>query len=544
MPGPAGGGPVLIIPPPPTSNGDLHVGHLAGPYLSSDIHARYLRACGRRVIYATGTDDSQTFVVASARRGGTTPQALATKCWYDIRRSLEIAGCSLDGYMRMDERYNARVVDFVTRLHEKGKFRLKTVRLPYSEASGEYLMEGLVAGDCPVCLAWSRGGCCEDCGQPNNFDQLLNPRSTVDPSDPLTFREATVLVFPMEEYRAQLTAYYDAREARFRPHMMQLVREVLAKPLPDYPVTYPHDWGIPAPFAETPNQVINAWVEGMPASMMCTFAAAEAMGLPEAPSDELWRAEHGATPVYFYGFDNVWYWGMTDLALMFAHEGRYVIPDTYVCNEFYELEHDKFSTSKGHVIWMRDLLLDVPRDLARFYLAITSPEHQRTNFTRSAPLKVGEDRLVGPWNRIVAALDEAVTRLELEGRSLTVPAGALERAGTVVERFRIFYELRDFSPSRAADAIVSQLGRLERRLANGALAGPGARAEVAGICHELLTLVACAAPILIDLADEVRRRSGLPLTIPAAQEATDVAVFRFPALSLTAMSTAAAEMVG
>ena len=69
-----GAGPVLIIPPPPTSNGDLHVGHLAGPYLSSDMHARYLRACGRPVIYATGTDDSQTFVAAT-RPGSAWPNA-------------------------------------------------------------------------------------------------------------------------------------------------------------------------------------------------------------------------------------------------------------------------------------------------------------------------------------------------------------------------------------------------------------------------------------------------------------------------------------
>ncbi len=119
MAAPAGGGPVLIVPPPPTSNGDLHVGHLAGPYLSSDIHARYLRACGRDVIYATGTDDNQTFVVSSARRKGMTPQALATQSWHAIGRTLQEAGCSIDGYMRMERNpaYDERVLDFVTRLY-------------------------------------------------------------------------------------------------------------------------------------------------------------------------------------------------------------------------------------------------------------------------------------------------------------------------------------------------------------------------------------------------------------------------------------------
>ncbi len=248
--------------------------------------------------------------------------------------------------------------------------------------------------------------------------------------------------------------------------------------------------------------------------------------------------------VQFYGFDNVWYWGIADLALLMAHDGRYVLPDTYVCNEFYELDNDKFSTSKGHVIWMRDLLQDVPRDLVRFYLALTSPEHQRSNFTRSAPLQVAGARLVEPWNRVAAALDDAVARQGLAGRALPVPPAALQRAGIVVDRFRLCYDVASFSQSRAADAIVSQLGRLERRIEGGALAGPDSTTEVAALYHELLTLSACAAPILIDLADAVRRESGLPLTIPAAQTAATVTPFAFPRLSTTSPSTAAAEMVG
>ena len=87
----AAGRRVVIIGPPPTPNGDLHVGHVAGPYLAADIHARYLRAHRRPVLYTTGTDDSQTYVVATARRLGTTPQALCRRSWQDIQRTLAAA---------------------------------------------------------------------------------------------------------------------------------------------------------------------------------------------------------------------------------------------------------------------------------------------------------------------------------------------------------------------------------------------------------------------------------------------------------------------
>src|SRR5829696_8224419 len=99
------------------------------------------------------------------------------------------------------------------------------------------------------------------------------------------------------------------------------MRELLAKPLPDFPITYPTGWGIPAPFPETAGQVINAWVEGMPASMYCTEFAQRECGEQPARYDELWRAEHDIELVYFLGFDNAYFWGMTHLALLLAHDG-------------------------------------------------------------------------------------------------------------------------------------------------------------------------------------------------------------------------------
>jgi methionyl-tRNA synthetase len=534
---------VVIIAPPPTPNGDLHVGHLAGPYLAGDVYARYLRACGRRVIYTTGTDDSQTFVVATARRQGITPQELALRCWHDIRRTLEVAAISVDGFAPFDDRYRARALEFVTALHAAGKFRLRTVRLPYSERTGEFLMEGLIAGDCPICLTESRGGCCETCGQANDNVGLIDPHSTVDPTDPLTTREATILVLPLEEYRDQLTAYYEDRAPKLRPHIAQLVQEVLSKPLPEFPITYPYHWGIPAPFPETPGQVLNAWVEGMPASMYCTAFGAEQLGAEPVPTDELWRDEHDVELVYFLGFDNAYFWGMTHLSLLFAHDGRYVVPDTIVSNEFYELENEKFSTSKGHVVWMRDLLLEVPRDLVRFYLALTAPEHQRTSFSRAALLKVTGERLVDPWNRLAVALADVVERLDVAGQALAVPQEAVRRSAALEERFHLCYRLTSYSLTRAADAIVSQVGRLERTARSIAADPTATLSDVAAVYHELLVLLACAAPILVDLTEEVRRRTGQALTI-SSRPGTEVTPFPVPALSLSASPVAVVERVG
>ena len=515
------GRPAIVIAATPTPNGDLHLGHLAGPYLAGDIYARYLRAIGRPVIYTTCTDDSQSYVVATAARRATTPQALCEESTRAIGVSLAAVGVSMAGLPPIDERYRQSVLSFMTRLYDTGRLRARTVRLPYAEYSGTYLFDGLVTGSCPVCLAGSCGGTCENCGHPNSFDELLNPRSTIDPTEPVSYREQTLLVLPMEEYRQRLVDYFAARQDRWRPHSMQLIRELLAGPLPDIPITMPGDWGIAAPFAETPGQILYPWIEAMPASMYSTWWAAGQQGdhQPEA-FDELWRAERGAEVVYFHGFDNTYHWGLMDLVLLMAHGDRYVLPESNVCNEFYNLDGAKFSTSRNHLIRGAELLAEVPRDLVRFFLALTAPEYQRTNFTRQALHEVTGQRLVEPWN----ALAEAISLL-MTGRTgttlATTPAGRA-RAELVLTRLRRCYELDGFSIARAAETIADQLGRL-RTAAEDRTAEPG------DLLLEVRALLAGAAPILTGLAEQAAA-AGLELDL-TAEPAAQVPAFELPRLA-------------
>lgn len=514
--------PAIVIAATPTPNGDLHVGHLAGPYLAGDIYARYLRALGRPVIYTTCTDDSQTYVVATASRQSVTPRALCQRSTTAIENSLSAMGISMAGLPPIDDRYRETVLSFVTRLYDTGRLRLKTVRLPYAERSRTYLFDGLMSGTCPVCLAGSCGGTCESCGHPNSFDELLEPHSTLDPTDPVSYREQTIMVLPMEDYRQRLTEYFESRAGRWRPHSMQLIRQLLAGPLPDIPITMPgRGWGIESPFAETQGQILYPWIEAMPASIYSTWWAAGRQGEPQPVEvDELWRAEHGAEVVYFHGFDNTYHWGLMDLTMLMAHGERYVLPESNVCNEFYDLEGSKFSTSRNHLIRGAELLAEVPRDEVRFFLALTAPEYQRTNFTRQALDEVTQQRLVEPWN----ALAEAVSLL-IAGRSggtlVTTPAGR-SRAALVLARLRAAYELDSYSVARAAETFADQLARL-RTLAEDGSPEPG------DLLLEVRTLLAGAAPILIDLAEQARA-AGVELDL-TAEPAAEVAAFELPRLA-------------
>jgi len=525
--------PVLVLGPNPTPNGGMHLGHIAGPYLAGDVYARYQRARGRKVVFSTGTDDSQTFVVASARRLGVEPDELCRTSTELIREALTAIGISFDGFGPFDQNYQATVLEYFRELHAAGKFRLRTVRMPYLERTGEFLVEGLVEGECPVCLATCRGGLCETCCHPNNFDELLNPRSTIDPNDVPTVRETTILVLPMEEYREQLTAYHEQWSSYWRPHLVQMVRDVLSRPLQDLPITYPLAWGMPAPFPETPGQVLNAWLELIPAGMFTSSYAAAQLGRRTTPG-QLWLPEENTRIVHFLGFDNAYFFALAHMALLMAHGQRYLRPEWVLTNEFYELESEKFSTSKRHVLSVQELLAELPRDPARLYLALTAPEYQRTTFSRAGLDKVTRERLVQPWNRLAEIVGKAAANGA--GALLPVSDSGRERAATMLARFDFHYEMPNYSLNRCADAILTQIGRLGR-LAE-ALDGRGLDEEPAAwgdLILQVQALLALSAPILIDLAEAARQAGGFDAVLrPGAFEVSEVAAFAPPLLSLTA----------
>lgn len=523
------GRPAIVIAATPTSNGDLHVGHMAGPYLAADVYARYLRAIGRPVIYTTCTDDSQSYVVTTAHRKGVAPRQLIATSTAAIERTMTAMGASTAGLPPIDDLYQDTVLRFMTELYDAGRFRTRTVRLPYAQRAQMYLYDGLVSGTCPTCLSGSSGGACEACGHPNSYDELLNARSSMDPTDPVIYREATILVLPMEEYRDRLEAYYASRRGQWRPHAMQLIEEIMAKPLPDIPITIPSTWGIPAPFAETPGQMLYPWIEAMPASIYSTWWSAKQLGEPAATTDEFWEASRDAELVYFHGYDNVYHWGLMDLVLLMAHGDRYITPTSDVCNEFYDLRGDKFSTSRNHLIWSADLLAEVPRDLVRFYLALTAPEYQRTNFDPDEMRDVVAKRLVEPWNALADAVAKALVGIGL-GDPLPTSAASRNRCDRMAERLGVCYALANFSMSRAASTIATHLDRLREQAES--LADTPDPAGLGDLLIEFRTVLAWAAPILIDVTEHAAAE-GIDLDLSTPAPAT-IGAYRLPRLATPA----------
>ena len=58
----------------PYANGPLHLGHLAGVYISADIYARFLRSAGEDVVFICGSDEHGAAITLRAKKEGKTPK--------------------------------------------------------------------------------------------------------------------------------------------------------------------------------------------------------------------------------------------------------------------------------------------------------------------------------------------------------------------------------------------------------------------------------------------------------------------------------------
>ncbi|WP_019927287.1 class I tRNA ligase family protein [Nocardia sp. BMG111209] len=465
----------LVTATPPTPNGDLHVGHVAGPYLGADVFTRAQRMLGHTVKYVSGVDDHQTYVVTTAQGLGREPGEFAAHCGADIRETLRVAGIDMDVLRTPDAAYRADVAGFFAELYDKGALARREWVFRYEPDTGRHRLEAFAPGYCRTCLATVCGTVCELCGHPGGPGPLYGEDGTVA-------RTVPILVLPLEDYRERFVRFYTDRRDTVRPHVLRFVTEMLSRPLPDFPITYPADWGIPVTLDGYGGQVFNAWAEMLP-------------GLVRSATD-VWRAGSGYELVQFLGYDNTFYFSLAHLALTFAHGGL-ILPTAIVTNEFYHLDGAKFSTSRRHVIGARDLVVRHGADDARFYLALTNPELQTSDFSDAQFRHTVRTRLHDPLNAIAAALEP------LSGRP--VPGTAYPLLDGYRDRMRQAYSLPDFSIRRAAETTANLLALLAERTC----------AEPALGVHGLRAIAVWAAPLVPELAARIAAQYADPHTVPS-----------------------------
>ena len=365
----------LVTAALPYANGGVHIGHLAGVYVPSDIYVRYLRLRKQEVLFVCGSDEHGVPVTIRARKEGCTVQEVVDRYHQLIKQSFEDFGISFDIYSRTTSDTHKKVAsDFFRTLYDKGEFLERESEQYYDEEAKTFLADRYITGECPHCHNPNAyGDQCEKCGKDLSPTELINPESKVSGSKPV-LRKTKHWYLPLDKHQEWLGPWI-ASHPEWRPNVSGQCKSWLDRGLQPRAVSRDLDWGIPVPVEGAEGKVLYVWFDAPIGYISNTKEL-----LPD--TWEKWWKSEDTRLLHFIGKDNIVFHCIVFPAMLKA-EGSYILPDNVPSNEFLNLEDDKISTSRNWAVWLHEYLQDFPgkQDVLRYVLTANAPETKDNNFT-------------------------------------------------------------------------------------------------------------------------------------------------------------------
>ena len=445
----------------PYANGPRHIGHVAGFGVPSDVYARYQRMKGNDVLMVSGTDEHGTPILVEADKEGVTPQELADRYNRVIASDLCKLGLSYDLFTRTTTKNHELVVQELFRQCLANGYIYKGVqKVAISPSTGRTLPDRYIEGECPICHApGARGDQCDNCGNELDPDELINPVSKINGETPI-FQES-------EHYFLDLPALADANLAWLKTRQgwrtnvlnfsIGLFREVKPRA-----ITRDIDWGIPIPvpgWIDNPNKRLYVWFDAVIGYLSASIEWARRSGDPEAWRK--WWNSPEAPGYYFMGKDNITFHSQIWPSEMLAYNGQgsrggetgqlgpLNLPEQVVASEFMTMEGKKFSSSRGIVIYVKDILERYPVDAVRYYISMAGPETSDSDFTWSEFVRHNNEELAASWGNLVNRVANLIaknfgevppvveSKLTDDDRALLAEsAGAFATVGDLIEHHR------------------------------------------------------------------------------------------------------------
>ena len=365
----------LITSALPYANGPVHIGHLAGVYVPSDIYTRYLRLKGHDVISVCGSDEHGVPITITARREGITPQQVVDRYHEIIEKSFRRLGMSFDIYSRTSSpTHRVTASDYFRKLYDEGKFIEQTSMQFFDEEAQQFLADRYIVGTCPRCQnEKAYGDQCEKCGSTLSPDELINPRSALSGGN-IVKRETKHWYLPLDKYEGFLREWILEGHKEWKSNVYGQCKSWLDLGLQPRAVSRDLDWGIPVPVEGADGKVLYVWFDAP-----IGYISATKDLTPDW--EKYWKSED-TKMVHFIGKDNIVFHCIVFPAMLKAH-GDYILPENVPANEFLNLEGDKISTSRNWAVWLHEYLDEFPgkEDVLRYVLCANAPETKDNDFT-------------------------------------------------------------------------------------------------------------------------------------------------------------------
>ncbi|HKV85099.1 MAG TPA: methionine--tRNA ligase [Ktedonobacterales bacterium] len=453
---------ILVCVAWPYAKTSTHVGQIAGAYLPGDIFARYHRLAGNDVLMVSGSDMHGTPITVDADKEGVTPRELATRFHVQILEIWRRLGVSFDLFTETTTPNHYRQTQaFFLRLYEQGYIFKDTMESPYCPNDRRFLPDRYVEGTCPYCgYESARGDQCDNCGRTLDPTQLIAPRCRLCGQSNVEIRETEHFFLDLPKFEPRLRTWLQAETGHWRPNVVNFALNWIKEGLKPRAITRDLDWGVPIPLAGYDDKRIYVWFDAVIGYYSASIEWAERQGTPEA-----WRAwwelaPDGAPPsrpYYFIGKDNIAFHTIIWPAMLLGFGGL-ALPYDVPANEFMTMGGSKASSSRGNVIWTRDVLDLYGADPLRYYLSSTLPEGHDTDFNFEELVRRNNDELVAAYGN---AAHRVLTFLQRNFEGKVPTPGALspkDEEMLALMRAAFANEARAIESVRLRDGLAEAMG--------------------------------------------------------------------------------------
>ena len=357
------------------ANGPIHIGHLAGCYIPSDLYVRFLRLKGEDVKFISGTDEHGVPITIKARDENKSPQEVVDYYYKLIENSFNEFGISFDIFSRTSKEIHHKTSsEFFLNLYEKGIFQEITSSQYYDEKENQFLSDRYITGVCPCGDNDNAyGDQCEICGKTLSPMDLKNPKSSLSGNAPI-LRETKNWYLPMDKLQGNIEKYINTKKD-WKSNVIGQCKSWLNDGLKPRAMTRDLDWGVSVPVKDADGKVLYVWFDAPIGYITATKE------LDADNWEKYWKDEETSL-VHFIGKDNIVFHTII-FPMMLMEHGDYILPENVPANEFMNLEGEKISTSRNWAVWLHEYLKDFPnmQDELRYCLITNLPENKDSDFS-------------------------------------------------------------------------------------------------------------------------------------------------------------------
>ncbi|MBR2393736.1 MAG: methionine--tRNA ligase [Alphaproteobacteria bacterium] len=365
----------LITSALPYVNGELHLGHLIGCYLPSDVYARFCRARGRDVLFVCGADEHGTPAVVGAAAEGLPIIEYNNKYYEKHLRAVRDFNLSFDLYGRTHtEKQEKLIHELFKRLDEQGLIEERETIQPFSVDDDMFLADRQLVGTCPKCgYENARGDQCDKCSATYEATELINPRSAISGSDRIEARATKNLFFLASKIEDKWKEWLSTHAPKWSKSAAAIARGWANEGLRDTSITRDLPWGIPVNKPGYENKVFYVWFDAPWGYVSISQYANEDWAS--------WWKNPDAHYAQFMGKDNVKFHSVFFPEQQLAMNDNWKTVDMLKGMNFLNFEGGKFSKSQKRGIFLDSAILEAPADTWRYALLASAPETDDTDFT-------------------------------------------------------------------------------------------------------------------------------------------------------------------